>query len=49
MRGANLREFEELVLLSVRMNGVDASGATILARTFELPPAAVPPPKEDTP
>ena len=29
MRGANLREFEELVLLSVRMNGEDASGATI--------------------
>ena len=29
MRGVNLREFEELVLLSVRMNGVDASGATI--------------------
>jgi PadR family transcriptional regulator PadR len=29
MRGSNLREFEELVLLSVRMNGEDASGATI--------------------
>ena len=29
MRGTNLREFEELVLLSVRMNGEDASGATI--------------------
>ena len=29
MRGNNLREFEELVLLSVRMNGEDASGATI--------------------
>lgn len=29
MRGANLREFEELVLLSVRMNGENASGATI--------------------
>jgi len=29
MRGYNLREFEELVLLSVRMNGEEASGATI--------------------
>ena len=29
MRGANLREFEELVLLSVRMAGEQASGATI--------------------
>lgn len=29
MSGANLREFEELVLLSVRMLGDDASGATI--------------------
>ena len=29
MRGSNLREFEELVLLSVRMNGAVASGATI--------------------
>jgi len=29
MRGSNLREFEELVLLSVRMNREDASGATI--------------------
>ncbi len=29
MRGSNLREFEELVLLSVRMNGEDASGSTI--------------------
>lgn len=29
MRGSNLREFEELVLLSVRMNGEAASGATI--------------------
>lgn len=29
MRGTNLREFEELVLLAVRMNGKDASGATI--------------------
>lgn len=29
MGGSNLREFEELVLLSVRMNGEDASGATI--------------------
>jgi len=29
MQGANLREFEELVLLSVRMNGEYASGATI--------------------
>ena len=29
MRGNHLREFEELVLLSVRMTGADASGATI--------------------
>ncbi|UCG88076.1 MAG: helix-turn-helix transcriptional regulator, partial [Gemmatimonadota bacterium] len=29
MPGTNLREFEELVLLSVRMNGENASGATI--------------------
>lgn len=29
MRGNNLREFEELVLLSVRMNGKNASGSTI--------------------
>ena len=29
MRGKHLREFEELVLLSVRMNEADASGATI--------------------
>ncbi len=29
MRGTNLREFEELVLLSVRMNDEDASGNTI--------------------
>lgn len=29
MRGTNLREFEELVLLAVKMNGDDASGATI--------------------
>ena len=29
MRGNHLREFEELVLLSVRMNEADASGATI--------------------
>lgn len=29
MRGTNLREFEELVLLAVRMNGDAASGATI--------------------
>ena len=29
MRGNNLREFEELVLLAVRMNGDAASGATI--------------------
>lgn len=29
MRGNNLREFEELVLLSIRMNEADASGATI--------------------
>lgn len=29
MRGTHLREFEELVLLSVRMIGEDASGATI--------------------
>jgi DNA-binding PadR family transcriptional regulator len=29
MPGSNLREFEELVLLAVRMNGEKASGATI--------------------
>ncbi len=29
MRETNLREFEELVLLAVRMNGDAASGATI--------------------
>jgi len=29
MRAAKLREFEELVLLSVRMNGEDASGVSI--------------------
>ena len=29
MRGTHLREFEELVLLAVRMNGDDASGSTI--------------------
>ena len=29
MRGDNLREFEELVMLSIRMNGENASGATI--------------------
>ncbi len=29
MRGNHLREFEELVLLSVRMNQAKASGATI--------------------
>ena len=29
MSGINLREFEELVLLSVRLNGEDASGVTI--------------------
>ncbi len=29
MRESNLREFEELVLLSVRLNGDNASGATI--------------------